>query len=302
MFTVSDNKTIKLQARQLVRQSRPRAVLVTGLFLLILLVFAFLRAKLSGVFDPVLLEPLKEYYQASIEGDLDHAMEIYQQWMETSAAVRQPFFHQAITFAISIVSYVLTAGYVIFIMNSVRKSDPTVYNLLDGFGQFLRVTILSFIRSILVSIMASAIVIAALIPLAVLEMILLSFPQQMIPFLSVILFIPACVCVLLMIIVLLLTFPYRFALFNLLDNPAMRIIDSLALSRIMLKGNRKRLFRLNLSFAGYILLSLLFPPLLLWLIPRIYSAWVILYDELKTAQFPQSDLLDKIAEDRPEDE
>ena len=148
MFTVSDNKTIKQQARQLMRQSRPRPVLVTLLLLLILLVFAFLRAKLSGVFDPVLLEPLKEYYQAAIDGDIDHAMEIYQQWMETSSAIQQPFFHQVITFAISIVSYVLTAGYVIFIINSVRKNDPTVYNLLDGFGQFLRVTILSLIRSI----------------------------------------------------------------------------------------------------------------------------------------------------------
>lgn len=302
MFTVSDNKTIKQQARQLMRQSRPRPVLVTLLLLLILLVFAFLRAKLSGVFDPVLLEPLKEYYQAAIDGDIDHAMEIYQQWMETSSAIQQPFFHQVITFAISIVSYVLTAGYVIFIINSVRKNDPTVYNLLDGFGQFLRVTILSLIRSILVSVMTFILAMMVLIPLVVLEMIISVFPQQMIPFLSAFLFFPACVFALLMVIVLLLTFPYRFALFNLLDNPSMRIFDSLALSRIMLKGNRKRLFKLNLSFAGFILLSLLFPPLLIWLVPYMYSSWVIFYDELKTAQFPQGDLLDRIGEDRPEDE
>lgn len=302
MFTVSDNKTIKLQARQLMRQSRPRPVLVTLLLLLILLVFAFLRAKLSGVFDPVLLEPLKEYYQASFSGDPDLLMERYQELLEISSGIQQPFFHQAITFAISIVSYVLTAGYVIFIMNSVRKNDPTVYNLLDGFGQFLRVTILSFIRSILISVMTFILAIMVLIPLVVLEMIIFSFPQQVIPFLSAFLFYPACVFALLMVIVLLLTFPYRFALFNLLDNPAMRIFDSLALSRIMLKGNRKRLFKLNLSFAGFILLSLLFPPLLIWLIPYIHASWVILYDELKTAQFPQGDLLDTLGEDRPEDE
>lgn len=302
MLTVSDNKTIKQRARQLVRESRPRPVLVTLLLLLILLVFAFFRAKLSGVFDSVLLEPLKEYYQAAAAGDVDHAMAVYQEWMEIASEVRQPFIHQVITFAISIVSYVLTAGYLIFILNSVRKKDPTVYNLLDGFGQFLRVTILSFILSILVSVMAFIMAMAVLLPLAVLEMILLSFPQQMIPFLLVILFFPAFVFALLIILVMLLTFPYRFALFNLLDHPDMRIFDCLALSRIMLKGNRKRLFKLNLSFAGFILLSLIFPPLLVWLAPYMLFSWVIFYDELKTVEFPQGDLLDRIGEDRPEDE
>ena len=98
------------------------------------------------------------------------------------------------------------------------------------------------------------------------------------------------------------SYTYRFSLFILLDNPNMRVIDCLSLSRIMMKGHKARLFRLDLSFIGYILLSLLFPPLLIWLVPYMYSSWVIFYDELKTAQFPQGDLLDRIGEDRPEDE
>ena len=74
MFTVSDNRTIKLKARQVMRETRPRPVLVTVLFLLILLVFAFFRAKLSGVLDPAVFEQIKAYSEAAAAGNHDAAV------------------------------------------------------------------------------------------------------------------------------------------------------------------------------------------------------------------------------------
>ena len=137
-------------------------------------------------------------------------------------------------------------------MNSVRRTEPTVYNLLDGFGQFLRVIIISLLKAIIVSL------------------------------LSLLLFIPGIIA----------TYTYRFAIFNLLDNPKMRIIDAMSLSRIMMKGHKLELFKLDLSFIGYILLSVFFPPVLIYLMPYMYSSWVIFYDELRNAEFPHGDLLD----------
>ena len=72
----------------------------------------------------------------------------------------------------------------------------------------------------------------------------------------------------------------------------MRAIDALSLSRIMLKGHKMELLKLDLSFIGYILLSIIFPPVLIYLIPYMYSSWIIFYDELRKAEFPQGDLLD----------
>ena len=72
MFTISDNRTIKLQARRVLRESRPRPVLVTVVYLLVILLFAFLRAKLSGMLDSAVIE---QYYEYASEGDLATAID-----------------------------------------------------------------------------------------------------------------------------------------------------------------------------------------------------------------------------------
>lgn len=252
MVFVSDNKTIKQTARSILKGSRPRPVLVTLVFLAVLLLFLFFRAKLSGALDPVLLEKINAYSQAAAAGDVDLAMEYYTEAIDLANSMELSFFQQAVLTAINLVSYVLTAGYMIFIMNCVRHTDPTIYNLLDGFAQFLKVIVVSLLQTLIVSL------------------------------LSVFLIVPGIIA----------AYTYRFALFNLLDNPDMRIIDCLSLSRFMTKGHKMELFKLDLSFIGYILLSLIFPPVLLYLLPYMYSSRVIFYDELKKAEFPQGDLLD----------
>lgn len=252
MFTLTDNKTIKLQARGILKGYRPRPALATVLFLAILLLFAFLRAKLSGALDPVLLDQINEYSQAAAAGDIDSAMQHYAEAIELANSIELSFFHRAVITAIDLIRYIIIAGYVIFIMNCVRGSNPTVYNLLDGFAQFLKVLTVSLLRSIIIS------------------------------FLSVLLIVPGIIA----------AYTYRLALFNLLDNPEMRVIDAMSLSRIMMRGHKMDLFKLDLNFIGYILLSLIFPPVLIYVIPYMYSSWVIFYDELRKAEFPQGDLLD----------
>ena len=242
LFTISDNKTIKYNARQVLRDSRPRPVLVTIVFLAVIILFMILRVSLSGMLDRSVLQ---QYYEYANEGNLAQAVE-YLYSIEPSG------INSIIIYAIELVLYVLTAGYIIFMMNSVRRTEPTVYNLLDGFGQFLRVIIISLLKAIIVSL------------------------------LSLLLFIPGIIA----------TYTYRFAIFNLLDNPKMRIIDAMSLSRIMMKGHKLELFKLDLSFIGYILLSVFFPPVLIYLMPYMYSSWVIFYDELRNAEFPHGDLLD----------
>ncbi len=242
MFTVMDNKTIKMQAKGVLKNSRPSPVLVTVIFLAVLLVFAVLRMSLSGMLDAAVWD---QYYEYAMAGD-------YQTALEYIYSIEPSGFSTIVIYAINFVTYVLFAGYIIFIMNSVRRTEPTIYNLLDGFGHFLKVIIVNLLRSIIVYV------------------------------LSILLVVPGIIA----------SYTYRLALFILLDNPDIRIIDAMSLSRIMMKGHKMEVFKLDLSFIGYILLSLIFPPVLIYLMPYMYSSWVIYYDGLKAAQFPQGDLLD----------
>ena len=50
---------------------------------------------------------------------------------------------------------------------------------------------------------------------------------------------------------------YRFALYNLYENPDMDIMEALNLSKRQTQGYKMELFKLDLSYMGWILLSIL---------------------------------------------
>ncbi|MDR3073045.1 MAG: DUF975 family protein [Clostridiales Family XIII bacterium] len=68
---------------------------------------------------------------------------------------------------------------------------------------------------------------------------------------------------------------YYFAYLILADNPKMKVMDAIRISKILTKGNKKRLFLLDLSFLGWMLLSfvalfiVMFVILILFVIPFV---------------------------------
>ena len=81
------------------------------------------------------------------------------------------------------------------------------------------------------------------------------------------------------------TYSYSMSFYILRDNPDMDANAARKASIEMMKGNKWKLFCLELSFIGWMLLSMLtFGILLLWVGPYMETAKAAFYEELKAKQ------------------
>ena len=70
--------------------------------------------------------------------------------------------------------------------------------------------------------------------------------------------------------------------FLLKDNPELSVIETLRLSRKMMQGHKMQLFKLQLSFLGWILLSVLTLGLgMLWLMPYMMTTMAAFYQDVR---------------------
>lgn len=77
-------------------------------------------------------------------------------------------------------------------------------------------------------------------------------------------------------------FSYSMAPYILADHPNMRGIDAITASKNLMKGKKGKLFCLEFSYIGWILLSILtFGILLLWVEPRMQAAEAAFYEDIK---------------------
>ena len=88
-------------------------------------------------------------------------------------------------------------------------------------------------------------------------------------------------CILLIIPSIIFSFMYSQALYIYIENPEMGVIECLRTSRLAMKGHKFELFVLNLSFIGWILLSVLTLGILsLYVTPYIKTTLVNYYTDL----------------------
>ena len=78
------------------------------------------------------------------------------------------------------------------------------------------------------------------------------------------------------------TYSYRIALYLLIDDPEIGVSEALRKSKEMMNGYKAKLFYLDLSFIGWVLLCILTLGIgLLWLNPYMLTSQAIFYDELR---------------------
>ena len=88
-------------------------------------------------------------------------------------------------------------------------------------------------------------------------------------------------CILLIIPSIIFSFMYSQALYIYIENPEMGVVECLRTSRLAMKGHKFELFVLNLSFIGWILLSVLTLGILsLYVTPYIKTTLVNYYTDL----------------------
>lgn len=77
------------------------------------------------------------------------------------------------------------------------------------------------------------------------------------------------------------SYSYRLSFYILADNPAMSPAEARDDSVILMEGNKRRLFLLDLSFIGAMILSVLTGGILLfWVMPYMHTAYALFYESL----------------------
>ena len=160
----------------------------------------------------------------------------------TSPLSLPPVVSGFISIVVSLVAVVLSAGYILYAM-SVRKGLETPYaTMFDGF-------------------------------LFAGKIILLSIVQYIFIFLWSLLFIiPGFIA----------GYPYRFALYNLCENPEMGVMEALNMSKAQTRGHKWELFVLDLSWIGWnILCTLTLGILSIWIAPYIQQTDIGYFQAIK---------------------
>lgn len=78
------------------------------------------------------------------------------------------------------------------------------------------------------------------------------------------------------------SYSYAMAPYILIDHPEMTGGESIEASKILMNGKKGKLFLLDLSYIGWILLSILtFGILFIWVSPRMEAAKAAFYEDIK---------------------
>lgn len=141
-----------------------------------------------------------------------------------------------------IMSGPLFVGLDYYILNMVRKKDPQIEDLLYSFKTSLGTSVVSNIVRVLIIFLF-----------------------------SLLLVIPGIVKM----------YQYFLTAFLIADDPSLTGMDALNKSKEMMKGHKMRLFKLHLSFFGWYILSILTLGIgFIFLIPYIYTANAVFYNDL----------------------
>lgn len=197
---------LKWQSRLLMARATPKpisvALVVAALSVLISLLWNRLMVyKLS-------VSEIQRYMQYVQNGHIEGALDIIMENAPSAGA-------QVIGFLLNFVLDVVSLGFTIFLLNTIRNTGAVLGNLLDGFGMIIRFIVLMVLQSVFVALCSLLFIVPGIIA----------------------------------------AFSYRQAIYLLIDHPEMSPFECLRESRRMMKGHKWELFVLDLSFLGWTILE-----------------------------------------------
>jgi hypothetical protein len=119
---IIDRTAAKLQAKQLIRESQPSMLTAALLYTLLTALIGWLSLRLTGVDT----NTMNEMLQLASEGNSEAVMEMMTKATPSAGA-------SLIDSLLRLAMAVVGVGFSLFVMNSVRRSQPALGNLLDGF-------------------------------------------------------------------------------------------------------------------------------------------------------------------------
>lgn len=221
MYYNLNRPALKAEARRIIREGRPSVLKAGGIFFLIQAVLTVL----------LLWNTWRSAYM--LEGTL---------YFAESTPVQM-----FLDIFLNLLSMLLSAGFVIFLMELRRGLEPPYAAMFDSFsilGRIIWLQINVYVRVLLWSLLFT---------------------------------IPGIVA----------AYRYRFALYNLLENPELSASQAIALSKVQTYGMKMELFVCDLSFLGWNIVSLFTLSLLsIWLTPYIVLTDLEYYEAGKARLSP----------------
>lgn len=268
-----DRKKLKSAAREAMREAKPHPVWVTLAAAAIYAVLTALSMTISGSF-----EAYGELFRRLMSGEL---MNMDVAFAASSANGLGSF----LVFALDIMSIVLSVGYVLYTLRIARHIRASVGDLFDAFGMFFRAVVIRVLRTILLVLWGMLIAFALSVALTAVLMGAVAFsyigsvegsPDALMTVMNAPWFFPI-LFVVTYIPLLVVSYFYRLADYFMLDNPGMSCAQCLAMSRMAMRGHKWELFKLDLSFLGWYILSLI-PFAALWVQPYVSVTMAGYYD------------------------
>ena len=233
---IIDRTAAKLQAKQLIRESQPSMLTAALLYTLLTALIGWLSLRLTGVDT----NTMNEMLQLASEGNSEAVMEMMTRATPSAGA-------SLIDSLLRLAMAVVGVGFSLFVMNSVRRSQPAIGNLLDGFGMFPRVLFLIILQIVLIFLWSLLLVIPGIIA----------------------------------------AYRYSFAVYVMIDHPEMSAMDCLRESKRLTTGYKRQLFLLDLSFILWFLLTMIpiiGYIAQVYVTPYTDSARVLYYEHIRALQ------------------
>ena len=200
-----DRAALKREAKLSMRANSPKVYLIT---LLLLAVFYLLTELSTRLMFPQLGTELQRALERGI---------LSEELVLRLLSVQPSLSNRLITYAIELMTVMLSLGYLSFCLNVSRARAPGVRDLFDGFGIFFRLLWLSILYGVLVFLWSLLFVIPGIVA----------------------------------------AYRYSMAFYLMFDEPDKSAWDCLQASRALTQGHKGELFALDLSFLGWLILCII---------------------------------------------
>lgn len=226
---------LKYRARSYMAQSSPRPMLIGLAYIALTALIAYLSARILG--GGITQENLTQYTEHVMNGNYEYAVEYLDR-------IRPPFSAYTVEFLLNMVMTIVSVGFMIFLLNTVRGTGACFENLLDGFGFFWKIILLSILQSIFITLWTLLLVVPGLIA----------------------------------------AYRYRMAYYILIDHPEYSPMQCIRESKRMMDGHKWELFGLDVSFIGWWFLAALPGVgylVQVWTRPYFGLTYALYYEQLR---------------------
>lgn len=231
-----DRAGVKQQAINIIKNAKPSMISAGLIYTLLAAVIGYLSLRLTGV-DTAMMNRMME---AASAGQTETVMNLM---MKTMPGTGASLIDLLLRLALGIVG----VGFTLFTLNTIRKTEPLLENLLDGFGFLPRLLLVMILQYLFIFLWSMLFVIPGIIA----------------------------------------AYRYSLSIYVMIDHPEYSAMDCIRESKRLTQGYKGQLFMLDLSFLLWLLLSALPVigyAVQIFLTPYMETAHALYYEQIRTSR------------------